>query len=187
LPYPFFCYIIMLKEIYMAEQRLFLDASVLKDRGAEMMQELDVKRHRIRFLFPDGLQRLRLIEECRALNASDVRDPDNFDLMYDIMMQMLAGKPVHVLYTDAKGAEHLVANFLVTDRYMNLRHVPFVDAYPVVVNWMVEYIAAMLAKKFPRSLKDIQAAVSASEELMKKSLETDSGTVIMSCAEYSPR
>lgn len=170
--------------------KVFLDASVLKGMGADRLQELDVKQNRIRFCFPAGLQRLRLIEECRALNAADVRDPDNFDLMYDIMMQMLAGKPVHVLYTDVKGKERLVANFLVTDRYMNLRHVPFVDAYPVVVNWLVEYVAAMLAKKFPRSLKDIQAAVSASEEHMRSLQKTESTpteTQQTSGEEYNPR
>ena len=171
----------------MAEQKIFLDASILKDRGTERLQELDVRQNRIRFLFPDGFQRLRLIEECRALNAADVRDPDNFDLMYDIMMQMLAGKPVHVLYTDAKGTEHRVANFLVTDRYMNLRNIPFVDAYPVIVNWLVEYVAAMLSKKYPRSLKDIQAAVSASEERMKRSLEKNEGKVTLSGGEYRPK
>lgn len=173
----------------MAEnQQIFLDASILKNVGTDKVQELDVKQNRIRFCFPDGFQRLRLIEECRALNALDVRDPDNFDLMYDIMMQMLAGKPVHVLYTDAKGTESVVANFLVTDRYMNMRNIPFVDAYPVIVNWMVEYIAAMLSKKFPRSLKGIQAAVSASEERMKSLKKvTTEGTVTLSSGDYRPR
>ena len=64
-----------------------------------------------------------------------------------------------------------VARFVVTSRYMDLRGVPFINAYPVAVNWLVEFIAGYLGKKYPRSLKDIQAQVSEKEELMKKSLK----------------
>ena len=64
-----------------------------------------------------------------------------------------------------------VARFVVTSRYMDLRGVPFINAYPVIVNWLVEFIAGYLGKKYPRSLKDIQAQVSEKEELMKKSLK----------------
>jgi hypothetical protein len=53
---------------------------------------------------------------------------------------------------------------------MDLRGVPFIYEFPVVVNWLVEFIAGYLGKKYPRSLKNIQAKVSEREELMKKSL-----------------
>ena len=148
---------------------VFLDAGALQKRGADEMMKLEIRRSAISFEFPDGFTRLRLIEECRALNALDVSDPDNFDLMYDIMMQMLTGKVVIIRFTDAKGTTHEVTKFLVTDRYMDLRFDPVIDSYPVLVNWLVEYVAAMLGKKFPRSLNDIRAAVSAREELMRKS------------------
>ena len=148
---------------------VFLDAGALQKRGADEMMKLEIRRSAISFEFPDGFTRLRLIEECRALNALDVSDPDNFDLMYDIMMQMLTGKVVIIRFTDAKGVTHEVTKFLVTDRYMDLRFDPVIDSYPVLVNWLVEYVAAMLGKKFPRSLNDIRAAVSAREELLRKS------------------
>ena len=51
---------------------------------------------------------------------------------------------------------------------MNLRGVDFIDEYPVVVNWLVEFIAGELAKKFPHSLEDIRSKMSARrEERMK--------------------
>ena len=149
---------------------VFLDASVLKGKQADDLAKIDVQQNKIRFEFPNGFSDIRLIEECRALNALDVTEPDNFDLMYDITMQMLNGKVVFIYFMD--GSKKIeVARFVVTSRYMDLRGVPFINAYPVTVNWRVEFIAGYLGKKYPRSLKDIQAQVSEKEELMKKSLK----------------
>lgn len=149
---------------------IFLDASILQNREKEEAVKLDVQQNKIRFEFPQGFSEIRLIEECRALNALDVSIPENFDLLYDITMQMLNGKVVFIYYVDGR-VKNEVARFVVTSRYMNLRGVPFIDTYPVVVNWLVEFVAGYLGKKFPRSLKDIQAKVSEKEELMKKSLK----------------
>lgn len=149
---------------------VFLDASILKNREAEEKEKIVIQQNRIRFEFPNGFTDIRLIEECRAINALDVSDPDNFDLMYDITMQMLNGKVVFIYYVE-DGRKTEVASFVVTSRYMDLRGVPFICAYPIVVNWLVEFIAGYLGKKYPRSLKDIQAKVSEREELMKKSLK----------------
>jgi len=149
---------------------VFLDASILKGREEEELSKIDVQQNKIRFEFPNGFSELRLIEECRAINALDVTVPENFDLLYDITMQMLNGKVVFIYFMDgSKKVE--VARFVVTSRYMDLRGVPFIYEYPVVVNWLVEFISGYLGKKYPRSLKDIQAKVSEREELMKKSLK----------------
>lgn len=145
---------------------IFLDASVIKNPDIERAVKQNVQYNRIQFEFPDGFAQLRLIEECRALNALDLSNPDNFDLMYDITMQMLVGKIVAIkLKNDAGDKE--IARFLVTDRYMNLRGVPAIDEYPVIVNWLVEFIAGYLGKKYPRSLSDFQARMSEREERMK--------------------
>ena len=145
---------------------IFLDASILKGRQADEQTKIDVQQNKIRFEFPNGFSEIRLIEECRAINALDVSIPDNFDLIYDITMQMLNGKPVFIYFIDGtKKVE--VARFVVTSRYMDLRGVPFINSYPIAVNWLVEFIAGYLGKKFPRSLKDIQAKVSESEEHTK--------------------
>jgi hypothetical protein len=125
---------------------VFLDASILKNREAEEKEKIVVQQNRIRFEFPNGFTDIRLIEECRAINALDVSDPDNFDLMYDITMQMLNGKVVFIYYVE-DGRKTEVASFVVTSRYMDLRGVPFICAYPIVVNWLVEFIAGYLGKK----------------------------------------
>ena len=61
---------------------IFLDASVLKAKETEETVKLSIQQNSIEFSFPDGFAQLRLIEECRALNALDVTIPDNFDLLY---------------------------------------------------------------------------------------------------------
>lgn len=153
---------------------IFLDSSILKEQRQDTNIKFDVQQNRIRFEFPQGFSELRLIEECRAINALDLTDPDNFDLMYDITMQMLNGKVVFIYYVDEMtGKKFEMARFVVTSRYMNLRGVNAIDAYPILVNWLVEFIAGYLGKKYPRSLKDIQATLSEKEELMKKSLKNE--------------
>lgn len=147
-------------------QGAFLDASVLRNKDFEEVIKYDVQQNRIRFEFPDGINQLDLIEECRAINALDITNPDNFDFMYDITIQMLVGKPVFVYYIEDKKKEE-IAHFVITDRYMNLRNIEIIDEYPVLVNWLVEFMAGMLGKKYPRSLKSIQAIMSEKREHMK--------------------
>lgn len=146
---------------------VFLDSSVLRNNEMEEIIRYNVQQNNILFEFPEGFTQLRLIEECRALNCLDMTNADNFDLMYDITMQMLVGKSVFIYFLDDKEDKHEVSKFVVTDRYMNLRGVEFIDEYPIVVNWLVEFIASYLGKKFPRSLKDIQAKMSVREEHLK--------------------
>lgn len=147
-------------------QGIFLDASVIKNKPVEEAIKLSVQQENIEFSFPDGFTQLRLIEECRALNALDVSDSDNFDLMYDITMQMLVGKIVVISFKEGSVRKEL-SRFVVTNRYMNLRGVDIIDQYPVLVNWLVEFVAGYLGKKYPRSFKDYQATMSEREERMK--------------------
>ena len=145
---------------------VFLDASVLKGKEQEERLKVSVQQEKICFEFPQGFAQLRLIEECRALNALDVTNPDNFDLMYDITMQMLVGKIVAIDFVEGNQKEE-IARFVVTDRYMNMRSIDIIDEYPVLVNWLVEFIASYLGKKYPRSLKNFQATMSERKERMK--------------------
>lgn len=145
---------------------IFLDASVLKSKETEETVKLSIQQNSIEFSFPDGFAQLRLIEECRALNALDVTIPDNFDLLYDITMQMLTGKIVAINFKEGKIKKE-IARFVVTDRYMNMRSIDIIDEYPVLVNWLVEFIAGYLGKKYPRSLNNFQATMSERRERMK--------------------
>lgn len=152
---------------------VFLSASVLDKQELDSAERFNVEHDCIEFYFPEGFAELRLIEECRALNCLDVSDPDNFDFMYDITMQMLTGKTVFIYFIDETGEKKEIEHFLVTNRYMDLRGVALISEYPVLVNWLVNWIAGYLGKKFPRSLKDIQAKMSERGELMKKSLKKE--------------
>lgn len=145
---------------------VFLDASIMRDKMMDKAIKKDIQYNCIGFEFPSGLTELRLIEECRALNCLDLTNPDNFDFMYDITMQMLTGKVCQIMFTDDFGQKIIIAEFIVTDKFMNLRGVPLIDAYPVIVNWLVEFVTEYLAKKFPRSLEDCQAKMSVKKEPM---------------------
>ena len=145
---------------------VFLDASIMRDKMVDKAIKKDIQYNCIGFEFPSGLTELRLIEECRALNCLDLTNPDNFDFMYDITMQMLTGKVCQIMFTDDFGQKSIIAEFIVTDKFMNLRGVPLIDAYPIIVNWLVEFVTEYLAKKFPRSLEDCQAKMSVKKEPM---------------------
>jgi hypothetical protein len=151
---------------------IFLDASVLKGREIEEKQKLDIQENKIEFSFPEGFTQLRLIEECRPLNALDMTNPDNFDLMYDITMQMLVGKIVVISFRE-NGIKQELSRFVVTDRYMNMRGVDIIDEYPVLVNWLVEFIAGYLGKKYPRSFRNYQATMSEREERLRSLSEQE--------------
>lgn len=154
--------------------KVFLDASSIASKDEDEVRRYKVQNNCIEFEFPEGFARLRLIEECRALNALDVDDPDNFDLMYDITMQMLIGKTVYINYIDNMTLQKTqISKFHVTDRYMNLRGVDLIDKYPILVNWLVEFVAGYLGKKYPRSLNDIQATMSERLEPTKNSLKKE--------------
>lgn len=143
---------------------VFLDASIMRDKAVDTAIKKDIQYNCIGFDFPSGLSELRLIEECRALNCLDITNPDNFDFMYDITMQLLTGKICRIVFTDDYGQKVVIAEFLVTDKFMNLRGVPLIDKYPVIVNWLVEFMTEHLSKKFPRSLEDCQATMSVKKE-----------------------
>ena len=158
-------------------QGAFLDSSVIRGKSIDEATRYNLQHYNIRFEFPNGFTKLRLIEECRALNALDVENPDNFDFMFDITMQMLVGKSVFIYFIDENGNKNELDKFVVTDRYMNLRSIDIIDEYPIIVNWLVEFVSGMLAKKLPRSLKDIQVQMSERKEHLKnlknQSIETE--------------
>lgn len=126
-----------------------------------------IKQDCISFRFPNGFNSIPLIEECRALNALDVSNPDNFDLIFDITIQMLVGKVVTIMFRDINDKWTPAASFVIANRYQNLRGIPIIDEYPVLVNWLVEYMADYLGKKFPHSLKDCLVLASARKGRMK--------------------
>lgn len=124
---------------------VFLDASVLRGRDKDDTAKVILKQSLMKFEFPAGInQDIPFIEELRALN-----NIDDDDFMYDITMQMLVGKRVMIQCMDTKGKFKTVCDFIVTDRYMNLRGVPYLDKYPIVFLWLVDFVRNYLLKKYP--------------------------------------
>ena len=128
-----------------AKPFLRLDASVSDDQETHEILKREVEYNRVVFEFPQGFAQIPLIEECRALN-----DLEDFDLMYDITMQMLVGKPVLIYLRDANGKMQLFDKFVCTDRYMDLRGVQKINEFPILVNWLVSFVSGHLRKKYPR-------------------------------------
>jgi hypothetical protein len=121
-----------------------LDASVLEMAETQRIVREDVRQNRIEYEFPEGLNKADLFDECRALNRLD-----DFDTMYDLTMQMLAGKPVIINIKNYDGSKSELCSFQVTDAYQDLRGVGAINEYPVVVVWLTEFMAAKLLKKSP--------------------------------------
>jgi hypothetical protein len=121
-----------------------LDASALEFAEEHKIIREDVKRNRIVFEFPDGLNTVDLFEECRALDKLD-----DFDTMYDLTMQKLAGKPALIWMRQDDGSRTLLCKFHVTDRYQNLRGVNEIDQYPILVKWLADFVGADMLKKYP--------------------------------------
>ena len=146
---------------------LTLDASILDQKEAREDIRLDVELNRIQFEFPQGFATIPLIEECRALNALE-----DFDLMYDITMQMITGKPVFIYLRDYNGNKQQFERFMCTDRHMDLRGVEKINQYPIIVNWLVKFVSEFLRKKYPRPLtEELQSTASKPAKKQKKTPE----------------
>jgi hypothetical protein len=134
-----------------------LDASVLELREEHKIISEDIKRNRVAFEFPDGLGEIDISEECRALALID-----DFEAMYDYTMQKLVGKSVVIWMRQDDGSKTLLCQFHVSDRYQNLHGVEEIDRWPVLMNWLTEFIGAHLAKQYPTPT-NVQSPRQASE------------------------
>jgi len=149
-----------------AQGPLVFDASILEDQEAWDILREDIKQNHIEYVFPDGLTQPDLLEECRALTQLT-----DFDTMYDLTMQMLEKKPIHINLINYDGSKTELCNFYVVDRYMNLRGIEAIDQFPCLVTWLTEFMAAHISKKSPlpgKSAPQAQAAASAGGKKTKR-------------------
>jgi hypothetical protein len=125
---------------------LALDASILDHAETHEIVRDNVKQNLIEYVFPDEcpFNQVDLREECRALTMLD-----DFDTMYDLLMQMLTGKPVVINIKNPDGSKTELCSFQVVDRYQNLRAIDAINDYPCLVTWMTEFIGAYIARKYP--------------------------------------
>jgi hypothetical protein len=146
---------------------LALDASVLDHVETHKIIRDDIKQNRIEYIFPDGLNQVDLLEECRALTMLD-----DFDTMYDLTMQMLVGKPVVINIKNIDGSKTELCSFQVVDRYQNLRGVEAIDKYPCLVTWLTEFIGVHILKKSPLPGKNPSQSQAAEKQSGKKTRST---------------
>jgi hypothetical protein len=134
----------------------FIDASVLDMQEMYQAAREDVKLNRIEFIFPDSLGKVDIRKVCRALTR-----PGDFDVWYDLTMQMLEGKPLTILIKDLDGTKRELCSFQVVDRDMDLNGVGVISENPYLVVWLTEFMEAYWSKKLPlptRSQPQTQAA-----------------------------
>ena len=132
------------------QQGLSLDASILLADGYYESLREDVKQSRMVYEFPEGLNQVDILEECRALTMLE-----DFDTWYDLTMQMLAGKPVRIFILNKDGSKTELCALQVTDRYMDMRGVNAIAKFPWIVVWMVEFVKGYVSKKFPTPGNDL--------------------------------
>ena len=126
-----------------------LDSSVLQDQEEYDAVKEEIKEHRVIFEFPGGLNEIDILSRCRMLTATD-----NFDLCYETVLEMLEGKPVKISLRNYDGisTSHF-AEFQIVNKDMDLKAVPILNEYPIIVNWLVEFIVGLELKKFPLPLR----------------------------------
>ena len=127
-----------------------LDSSVLQNQEEFDAIKEEIKQNRVIFEFPGGLNDIDLLDRCRMLCASD-----DFELCYETVLAMLEGKPVRVLLRNYDNkTTSLFAEFQVVNKEMDLKAIPALNDYPIIVTWLVEFIVGLELKKFPLPLRE---------------------------------
>jgi len=122
-----------------------VDSSVLQNQEDFDIIKDEIKHHRVIFEFPDGVNDIDLLDRCRMLCATD-----DFEICYETVLAMLEGKPVRVSLRNYDNVTtSLFAEFQVVNKEMDLKSIPALNDYPIVVNWLVEFIVGLELKKFP--------------------------------------
>jgi hypothetical protein len=144
-----------------------LDSSVLQNQEEFDAIKEEIKQHRVIFEFPGGINDIDLFDRCRMLCATD-----DFELCYETVLAMLEGKPVKISLKNYDNVTtSLFAEFQIVNKEMDLKAVPALNEYPIIVNWLVEFMVGLELKKFPlplRAFSEIMTEEPEAEEKKKK-------------------
>ena len=142
-----------------------VDSSVLQDQEEYDAVKEEIKEHRVIFEFPGGMNDIDLLSRCRMLCSSD-----NFDLCYETVLEMLEGKPVKISLKNYDNiSTTLFAEFQIVNKDMDLKSVPVLNEYPIIVNWLVEFVVGLELKKFPLPLRSSSESPVKAEKKSKRS------------------
>lgn len=122
-----------------------VDSSVLQNQDEFETIREEIKQHRVIFEFPGGVNDIDVLDRCRMLCATD-----DFEICYETVLAMLEGKPVKISLRnyDNLGIT-LFAEFQIVNKDMDLKAIPTLNEYPIIVNWLVEFMVGLELKKFP--------------------------------------
>jgi len=141
-----------------------VDSSVLKHQEEFELVKEEIKQHRVIFEFAGGFNDIDLFDRCRMLCSTD-----DFETCYDTVLAMLEGKPVKILLRNYDNVTTSVfAEFQIVNKDMDLKAIPALNEYPIVVNWLVEFIVGLEVKKFPLPMQTSSTSKTQAEAEEKK-------------------
>ena len=141
-----------------------VDSSVLQNQEEFDAIKEEIKINRVIFEFPGGFNDIDLLDRCRMLCSTD-----NFDVCYETVIAMLEGKPVKVSLRNYDNVStSLFAEFQIVNKEMDLKAIPALNDYPIIVNWLVEFVVGLELKKFPLPLLSSMVKAEKKEAKPKK-------------------
>lgn len=141
-----------------------IDSSVLQNQEEFDAIKEEIKQHRVIFEFPEGMNDIDLLDRCRMLCSTD-----DFETCYHTVIAMLEGKPVRILLRNYDNeTKTLFAEFQVVNKDTDLKCIPALNDYPIIVNWLVEFLVGLELKKFPLPLTESTKAENQNLKTEKK-------------------
>jgi len=141
-----------------------VDSSILEQQEEHNLIREEIRLHRVIFNFPEGVNDIDLFDRCRLLYTTE-----DYETAYVTVLSMLEGKPVQVLLKPYDGSEPILfTEFQVVDKEQNLAQIPDLNEYPIIINWLIDYMVAREEKKYPLPLLQKLVEVKAEENPKKK-------------------
>jgi hypothetical protein len=127
---------------------MLLDGSILDDREEHIIGREDVRLNKIEFVFLSRLGQAAMTEKCRMIH-----DIDNFNAAYDFTMRVCAGTELAIYIRDAQAGKKKLCHIAPAD-WRSLRDVEAIDAYPVLIVWLIDYVKTFLLTELSDAMRE---------------------------------